>query len=228
MTDMQRPEREQDVQAAASAGTSNQPSTSTDDAISRRRRGLLKAAASAAPFIATLPSGEALAAASAPHCVINRQNGRDTPSPVVFDPVPPEDHYIRIPGSVQDYLIFDPSVGFGPITVFHLTIGATPLRSSATIRRIPAPRRVAPGLTPFFSQIQSTLRNRPSFFIFTTRQSSRSRIQKPMSLLELTVSQATAIYQARAGRQGARRNRLLASTPLRSKRSRRLSRGISP
>jgi hypothetical protein len=127
MTDMQRPEREQDVQAAASAGTSNQPCTSSDDAISRRRRGLLKAAASAAPFIATLPSGEALAAASAPHCVINRQNGRDTPSPVVFDPVPPGDHYIRIPGSVQDYLIFDASVGFGPITVFRFTIESNPV-----------------------------------------------------------------------------------------------------
>jgi hypothetical protein len=122
MTDMQRPEREQDVQAAASAGTSNQACTSSDDAISRRRRGLLKAAASAAPFIATLPSGEALAAASAPHCVINRQNGRDTPSPVVFDSVPREDHYIRIPGSVQDYRISDASVGSGPITVFQFTI----------------------------------------------------------------------------------------------------------
>jgi hypothetical protein len=81
-----------------------------DMAPSGRRRRLLKAAASAAPLIATLPSGEALASASALQCVISEQNG-DKSQPQGEEPetVPPRDNYARLSGRVEQWLVEDPS-----------------------------------------------------------------------------------------------------------------------
>ncbi len=65
---------------------------------SRMRRGLLKAAATAAPVIATLPSGEALANASTLNCVIAEQDGsKPSPQPVTSS----ADEYARFLGKIQ-------------------------------------------------------------------------------------------------------------------------------
>ena len=96
-------------------------------AVSVRRRGVLKAAVSAAPFVATLPSGEALAAASALQCVINEQTGAaEPPAPVVIAPVPPEDTYVRIVGEIRTYRSFvaagSGGGGVGSIIVYKYTV----------------------------------------------------------------------------------------------------------
>jgi hypothetical protein len=65
--------------------------------LSLRRRQLLKAAASTAPLVATLPSGAALANASAYNCV---QQEINSPAP---DPENPESTYITSMGSKQVY-----------------------------------------------------------------------------------------------------------------------------
>ncbi|NBC13764.1 MAG: hypothetical protein GVY09_10540 [Gammaproteobacteria bacterium] len=86
---------------------------------SGRRRHLLKAAASAGPLIATLPSGEALAAASALQCVINEQNNTEPPDGVVSNTLP--DNYIRIPGKRQLYrstTAFPAGFGIGTVEVY--------------------------------------------------------------------------------------------------------------
>jgi hypothetical protein len=64
--------------------------------VSPARRKLLKAAASAAPVIATLPSGEALAMTSSLQCVIHEQDNsnKPQPNPVVVN----ADQYVRVPG----------------------------------------------------------------------------------------------------------------------------------
>jgi hypothetical protein len=80
------------------------------------RRLLLKAAASAAPLIATLPSGEALANASALQCVINQQTGGND-FPLNLRPHPntdPQDKYTRQLGSLDLYRIPDPRPGATP------------------------------------------------------------------------------------------------------------------
>jgi hypothetical protein len=63
---------------------------------SERRRHLLKAAVTAGPVIATLPSGEALAMASALQCIIKEQNGTNDVPDGAAD-TPSTDNYIRIP-----------------------------------------------------------------------------------------------------------------------------------
>jgi hypothetical protein len=75
------------AQPGASAGASDAPA-------SGRRRHLLKAAASAGPLIATLPSGEALANASALQCVINEQENPTT----LVETSDATDPYLRIDG----------------------------------------------------------------------------------------------------------------------------------
>jgi hypothetical protein len=95
------------------------------DGASVRRRSLLKAAVSAAPVIATLPSGEALAQSSALQCVISEQNGDKSP-PEDIEPqtVPPADNYARLAGTIERWVIPDPTAPTSTISVevFHVTI----------------------------------------------------------------------------------------------------------
>lgn len=69
---------------------------------STRRRALLRAAASAAPVMATLPNGAALASASTLQCVTVEQAGNNAQGlvPDVF-----LDNYMRIPGKLQRYIV---------------------------------------------------------------------------------------------------------------------------
>ncbi len=101
----------------AGAG-SQSPASMANHPESNRRRNLLKAAASAGPLIATLPSGEALANASALQCVINEQEGGANPpaDPIVSNPPPPEDHYLRVDGEIRRYLSFVSIANGGPGT----------------------------------------------------------------------------------------------------------------
>ncbi|WP_295883963.1 hypothetical protein [uncultured Thiohalocapsa sp.] len=85
-----------------------QAGTGTQQAVSQQRRGILRAAISAAPVIATLPSGEAMAAGSALQCVINEQLGVQAPPAGEVDPL--TDNYARISGSVQFWLVQDPDI----------------------------------------------------------------------------------------------------------------------
>ena len=68
------------------------------DDVSLARRQLLRAAASVAPLIATLPSGAALAQASARNCVLLEQEAaeRGEEPPAIAAST---DSYIRVPGS---------------------------------------------------------------------------------------------------------------------------------
>lgn len=83
---------------------------------SERRRRLLKAAASAAPLVATLPGGEALANASTPlQCVINEQeHNPETAPPWVADPPPESDRYVRVRGFVEHWRSGVPFSNGGP------------------------------------------------------------------------------------------------------------------
>ncbi len=106
-------------------GRSTAPDGELANQVSSRRRHLLKAAASAGPLIATLPSGEALAAASALQCVINEQNATEQPDGVLPGPPapgPPPDNYIRIPGKREFYFSITPppnGAGAGTIEVYR-------------------------------------------------------------------------------------------------------------
>jgi hypothetical protein len=73
-----------------------------------RRRALLKAAASAAPLIATLPGGEALANSSLLQCVINQQMGADEAPKSIRELTDPLDTYSREDGFLDFYLAPDP------------------------------------------------------------------------------------------------------------------------
>ena len=98
------------------------------DSVSLSRRRLLRTAASAAPLIATLPSGAAMAQASAANCVIEDQEAarRGLPDAIVE---PGSDNYIRVPGSEKQYL---KSTGGGPpfrrITVYEFRVPGSPSR----------------------------------------------------------------------------------------------------
>jgi hypothetical protein len=91
---------------------------------SERRRSLLKAAASAAPVIATLPSGAALANASSLQCVISEQNG-DKPPPQGTE-APQADNYARldVDSYTEVWRIQDPTNPASQIfvRVFHVKI----------------------------------------------------------------------------------------------------------
>jgi hypothetical protein len=89
--------------------------------LSARRRQLLKAAASAAPLIATLPSGEALANASALQCVINQQEGRGgAPAGVLEAPIPSDDTFARVPGRILGYKIQLPDGSTQLVRVYQI------------------------------------------------------------------------------------------------------------
>jgi hypothetical protein len=97
---------------------------STERPLSSKRRAFLKVAASAAPVIATLPSGEALALTSTLQCAINEQDGSSArPAGAVADTDPPQDAYARIQGELQTWTIPNPD-GNNPanvsIQVFHI------------------------------------------------------------------------------------------------------------
>jgi hypothetical protein len=96
----------------------------SDSALSTHRRRLLKAAASAAPVIATLPSGEALAAASALQCIINEQDGTKGPAPGQV-PSPSPDGYARLLGDKETYAIENGSGGFLFADVYHVQLPAS-------------------------------------------------------------------------------------------------------
>ncbi|MCG6942230.1 MAG: hypothetical protein LJE69_13380 [Thiohalocapsa sp.] len=90
--------------------------------VSGARRHLLKAAASVGPVIATLPSGEAFAMASALQCVIKEQDGsQDQPQGVVA--VADADNYIRVPGRREEWFstksTADGGAGVGIIEVYR-------------------------------------------------------------------------------------------------------------
>jgi hypothetical protein len=94
--------------------------TETARHVSQARRKLLKAAASAAPVIATLPSGEALAMTSSLQCVINEQDdsNKSQPSPIVTD----ADKYVRVTGRLEVWQsntsVADGGAGLGQIEVY--------------------------------------------------------------------------------------------------------------
>lgn len=101
------------------------PSAADGLGASVRRRSLLKAAVSAAPVIATLPGGEALAQSSAMQCVISEQNGDKSP-PEDIEPqtVPPADTYARATGTIERWIIPNPtSSGTISVEVFHVDVG---------------------------------------------------------------------------------------------------------
>jgi hypothetical protein len=93
--------------------------------VSVSRRHLLKAAASTAPLIATLPSGAALAQASAINCVIEEQGQAVDGLPTAIDPagdsyivVTGESwYYVGLPGGVSDRRVY-----------FFDTLGDPPVR----------------------------------------------------------------------------------------------------
>jgi hypothetical protein len=91
---------------------------------SERRRSLLKAAASAAPVIATLPSGAALAGSSSLQCVIKEQNGDKSPPENIEEPQ--ADHYARleVDSYIEIWRIQDPTNPASDIfvRVFHVTM----------------------------------------------------------------------------------------------------------
>ncbi|WP_200242146.1 hypothetical protein [Thiohalocapsa halophila] len=114
--DNRRPKAE--AKAAARSGSPDTPE-------SGRRRSLLKAAASAAPVIATLPSGEALANASALQCVINEQNQAGPPVTVDI-PVPDDDTYVRVSGEVREYFTEASNAGPGERRTVYFFEGDVP------------------------------------------------------------------------------------------------------
>lgn len=107
-----------EAKAAARSGSPDTPA-------SGRRRSLLKAAASAAPVIATLPSGEALANASALQCVINVQQDNNPPEALVSPTLPDEDTWARVVGEIQTWTINNPDSSEGApdeiaVQVYHI------------------------------------------------------------------------------------------------------------
>lgn len=108
----------------STAPTDQRPQEPTRaDAASPRRRNLLKAAASAVPLVATLPSGEALAQASALQCVINEQNGtKEQPEGEETKEDPLSDSYARIAGTVESWFINNPNNPSARVlaTVYHI------------------------------------------------------------------------------------------------------------
>jgi hypothetical protein len=99
--------------------------------ISSRRRDILKAAATAAPLVATLPSGEALANASALQCVINQKEGKEGfPDGRVASP--PNDTYKRITGFIERWRIPNPSDPSVTILVFVYRV-TDPLGQEVTV-----------------------------------------------------------------------------------------------
>lgn len=103
-------------------------------AVWSRRRALLKAAASAAPVIATLPSGAALANASALQCVINQQQGQGgAPAGVLERPLPIDDKFVRVPGSIRGYEIPDPGGSGSTLLVRVYRIPALPPGSGSDV-----------------------------------------------------------------------------------------------
>lgn len=128
-------------QAAAGAQS---PASTASPPKSNRRRELLKAAASAGPLIATLPSGEALANASALQCVINEQDATNPPAEgVVGVTVPADDRYLRVDGEIRLYRslvsVENGGAGFGNIQVYSyqldgediLVVGDNPNNATA-------------------------------------------------------------------------------------------------
>jgi hypothetical protein len=124
-----------DIRAQSRASRSSDSETKFDAPILEQRRRLLKAAASAAPLVATLPGGEALANSSAMQCVINEQQHSPGPAtPFVSDPRPEGDTYLRVPGIVQTWAS---SIGYsnggpgqGLVQVFYFpdtTTGDAPI-----------------------------------------------------------------------------------------------------
>jgi hypothetical protein len=120
------------------------PATTARHPESNRRRKLLKVAASAGPLIATLPSGEALANASALQCVINEQDDTTPPAQaVVSDPPPEGDLYLRVEGEVRLYRslvsVEDGGAGIGNLLVYSyqldgddiLVVGDNPNNATA-------------------------------------------------------------------------------------------------
>jgi len=85
------------------------------DDVSLARRQLLRAAASVAPLIATLPSGAALAQASASNCVIEEQqaaeSGLDQPEAITAS----KDKYVRVKGTRRKYTFARTSIHFDNI-----------------------------------------------------------------------------------------------------------------
>jgi hypothetical protein len=68
-----------------------------------RRRQLLRAAASAGPLIATLPSGAALAQASAVQCAVAEQEAVASDQPAGVQSILVDDRRVRITGEVRLY-----------------------------------------------------------------------------------------------------------------------------
>ncbi len=100
---------------SAKKQTSPEPHSS-DDATSNNRRNLLKAAASMAPFVGTLPSGAALANASSVQCALFQQAeaAQGRPNPISTS----TDTYYRVPAK-QWSARLPPE--FQPVTVYQFT-----------------------------------------------------------------------------------------------------------
>jgi hypothetical protein len=97
------------TQAKHSRNHRDEEATGLAGEVSSRRRDILKAAATAAPLVATLPSGEALAGASAMQCAINQQEvDLGFPEGIVPKTTPPQDSYARVEGRIQVWEITDP------------------------------------------------------------------------------------------------------------------------
>jgi hypothetical protein len=100
--------------------TSYEPHISVGEPSSNRRN-LLKAAASMAPFVGTLPSGAALANASSVQCAIFLQGEAAEGRPIPISDSP--DHFYRVPAKQWTTRI---PPNFEPGTVYQFTPLSTP------------------------------------------------------------------------------------------------------
>ena len=101
------------------------------------RRSLLKAAASVAPFVGTLPSGAALANASAAQCAIDQQTQAAMGKPLPEVP-PDSDNYVRVRAITW---FGDNPTGGAPIKFYQFTAldGTTSVRVDSKGNRFPIP-----------------------------------------------------------------------------------------
>jgi hypothetical protein len=132
MTSPTRPHTDNRARSIAHRSSDSEPPI--DAPILEHRRRFLKAAASAAPLVATLPGGEALANSSAMQCVINEQQHNPGPAtPFVSSPRPEGDTYLRVPGIIQtwgSFVGYPAGPGQGLVQVFHFpatTTGGQPI-----------------------------------------------------------------------------------------------------